>query len=135
MPKHITTFGGFLRQVLLLVLVVVVVLGILSIPAYFLLKQDLGIDLLVLAREAITDPMKVVNFMIARTQNEPTKSLFLFTTFPGFTFAAVFSTIFMIWVERKLVAKIQLRVGPSTRAASRESSRTSPTSSNSSSRR
>ncbi|MDG6915418.1 MAG: NADH-quinone oxidoreductase subunit H, partial [Nitrososphaerota archaeon] len=43
---------------------------------------------------------------------EPTKSLFEFTTFPGFTFAALFSTVFMVWVERKFIAKVQLRVGP-----------------------
>jgi NADH-quinone oxidoreductase subunit H len=112
MPKHITTFGGFVKQVLVLLIGLVVVLGILSIPAYFVLKQFLGIDLLHLATVALMDPQEVVNFMIAQTQNEPTKSLFLFSTFPGFTFAAVFSTIFMIWVERKLIAKVQLRVGP-----------------------
>ena len=112
MPKHITTFRGFVRQILLLVGVVVIALGVLAIPAYFFLQQTMGINLLVLAREAITDPQKVLNFVIAKMQTEPTKSLFSFSFFPGFTFAALFSTIFMIWVERKFIAKVQLRVGP-----------------------
>src|SRR5271167_3463806 len=112
MPKRITTFSAFVRQVILLLLVLVGVLGLLSIPAYFVLKQYFGIDLLQLAKMAVSNPQGVVNFMMSTTQNEPTKSLFLFTTFPGFTFAALFSTVFMIWVERKFVAKIQLRVGP-----------------------
>lgn len=112
MPKHITTFGGFVKQVLLLVLVLLIALGILSVPAYFILKQYFSINLLQLAAEAVANPQNVVNFMLAPTQSGPTKSLFLFTTFPGFTFAAIFSTIFMIWVERKFVAKVQLRVGP-----------------------
>jgi NADH-quinone oxidoreductase subunit H len=112
MPKRITTFRGFVRQALLLVLVIVVVLGVLSIPAYFILKQFFAIDLVSLTRVAVTDPQKVISFMMSTTQTEPTKSLFLFTTFPGFTFAALFSTIFMIWVERKFIAKVQLRVGP-----------------------
>jgi len=112
MPKHITTFRGFVRQILLLVGVVVIALGVLAIPAYFFLQQTMGINLLVLAREAITDPQKVLNLVVAKTQTEPNKSLFSFSFFPGFTFAALFSTIFMIWVERKFIAKVQLRVGP-----------------------
>jgi NADH-quinone oxidoreductase subunit H len=112
MPKRITTFRGFVRQVLVLVLVIVVVLGIISVPGYFILKQYFGIDLVHLTRVAVMDPQKIINFVMSTTQTEPMKSLFLFTTFPGFTFAAVFSTIFMIWVERKFIAKVQLRVGP-----------------------
>ncbi|MDA4122773.1 MAG: NADH-quinone oxidoreductase subunit NuoH [Thaumarchaeota archaeon] len=112
MSKRITTFSAFVRQVILLVLVLVGVLALLSIPSYFVLKQYFDIDLLQLAKMAISNPQSVINFMMSTTQNEPTKSLFLFTTFPGFTFAALFSTVFMIWVERKFVAKIQMRVGP-----------------------
>ncbi|HUK74259.1 MAG TPA: NADH-quinone oxidoreductase subunit NuoH, partial [Nitrososphaerales archaeon] len=51
-------------------------------------------------------------FMSQLMSTEPTKTLFQLTTFPGFTFAALFSTVFMVWVERKFIAKVQLRVGP-----------------------
>ncbi|MDG6999891.1 MAG: NADH-quinone oxidoreductase subunit H [Nitrososphaerota archaeon] len=37
--------------------------------------------------------------------------LFRMSTFPGMTFAALFAT-FVIWYERKLLAKMQYRVGP-----------------------
>ena len=113
MAKHITTFRGFVKQILLLIVGLAVIVGVLSVPAYFVLKAVAGIDLLRLAGIAVTNPQRVINFMMRMTTTEePTSSLFLWTTFPGFTFAALFSTIFMIWVERKFIAKIQLRVGP-----------------------
>jgi NADH-quinone oxidoreductase subunit H len=112
MPKTITTFRGFVKHVLLLIPWVVLLLAIASVPAYLILKFFLGIDLLHLAMVAVMSPQKVMNFLMRLMQTDPTKSLFMFTTFPGFTFAAVFSTVFMIWVERKFIAKIQLRVGP-----------------------
>jgi NADH-quinone oxidoreductase subunit H len=43
---------------------------------------------------------------------EPFHSLFIWTTFPGFTFAAAFVTFFAMFWERKLLARMQLRVGP-----------------------
>lgn len=112
MPKTITTFRGFVKHVLLLIPWLFLLVGIASIPAYLILRVFLGIDLIHVVAAALTDPQGVSNYLMQTTQSEPTKSLFLFTTFPGFTFAAVFSTVFMIWVERKFVAKIQLRVGP-----------------------
>jgi len=112
MPKTITTFRGFVKHVLLLIPWIILLLAIASVPAYLILKVFLGIDLIHVATVAVTDPQRIVNFMMRLMQTDPTKSLFMFTTFPGFTFAAVFSTVFMIWVERKFIAKIQLRVGP-----------------------
>ncbi len=111
-PKTITTFRGFVKHVLLLIPWVVLLIGIASIPAYFILRFFLGIDLLHVIAVSVTDPQGLMTYLMQTTQSEPTKSLFMFTTFPGFTFAAVFSTVFMIWVERKFVAKMQLRVGP-----------------------
>ncbi len=112
-PKTITTFGGFVKHILLLIpWLALLVLRSRSIPAYFILRVFLGIDLFHVVATAVTNPQGVANFMMQTTQSQPAESLFQFTTFPGFTFAALFSTIFMIWVERKFVAKIQLRVGP-----------------------
>jgi hypothetical protein len=98
-PKTITTFRGFVKHVLLLIPWLFLLVGIASIPAYLILRVFLGIDLIHVVAAALTDPQGVSNYLMQTTQSEPTKSLFLFTTFPGFTFAAVFSTVFMIWVE------------------------------------
>jgi len=111
MTKTIVTFRGFIRHIVWLVLWLVVIAAVASVPAYFILDR-FGINLLSLLNLELANPQTLPNFMMSLMQNEPTKSLFLFTTFPGFTFAALFSSIFMIWVERKFVAKIQLRVGP-----------------------
>jgi NADH-quinone oxidoreductase subunit H len=43
---------------------------------------------------------------------EPTKTLFALMVFPGFSWVALYGTVFMGWVERKFTAKIQLRTGP-----------------------
>jgi NADH-quinone oxidoreductase subunit H len=43
--------------------------------------------------------------------NEPLASLLQVLVFPGLTFALIF-VLFMVWYERKLLAKMQLRVGP-----------------------
>ena len=59
-----------------------------------------------------TKPQQLIAMFMSLTTTEPTKTLFQLTTFPGFTFAALFSTVFMVWVERKFIAKVQLRVGP-----------------------
>jgi len=118
-PRQITTFGGFIRHVVKLVIGLVVLLGILGALGYFLTPVIFGrsmFDLLTSLPLPLppppTNPADLGSFMMTVLNTEPTKTLFAFTTFPGFTFAALFSTVFMVWVERKLVAKVQLRVGP-----------------------
>ncbi|MDG6926520.1 MAG: NADH-quinone oxidoreductase subunit NuoH [Nitrososphaerota archaeon] len=111
MTKTILTFRSFVRHIVWLVAWLLVIVAVASVPAYFILDA-FGINLLTLISMVLANPQVLPNFMISLTQTQPTESLFLFTTFPGFTFAALFSSILMIWVERKFVAKIQLRVGP-----------------------
>jgi len=111
-PKQITTFRGFLVQVLKLVIGLVVLLGVLLTIGYFVLRSQGISPFSLLPFPFPPTPTDIMNFMQMTMNTEPTKSLFEFTTFPGFTFAALFSTIIMVWVERKLVAKVQLRVGP-----------------------
>ncbi len=111
MPKQITTFEGFIRHIIKLVLWVVLLTPLVVLPAYFFVYTLLGrsfVNILTLS----VNPSQMIAFMAQLTTTEPTKSLFEFTTFPGFTFAALFSTVFMVWVERKFIAKVQLRVGP-----------------------
>lgn len=111
MTKTIVTFRGFVRHVVWLVLRVVVIVAVASVPAYFIFRA-FGIDILSLAQLIPTNPQSGMELMNSLLQNETTGSLFRFIVFPGFTFAALFSSILMIWVERKFVAKVQLRVGP-----------------------
>ena len=112
MPTQITTFEGFIKHILKLVFWVVLLLPLVILPLYYVVYTFLGINLLDVFSLATTKPDKFIALQLQLITTEPVKSLFQFSTFPGFTFAAVFSTIFMIWVERKFIAKVQLRVGP-----------------------
>jgi NADH-quinone oxidoreductase subunit H len=112
MPTQITTFEGFIKHILKLVFWVVLLLPLVILPMYYVVYTFLGINLLDVFSLATTKPDKFIALQLQLITTEPVKSLFQFSTFPGFTFAAVFSTIFMIWVERKFIAKMQLRVGP-----------------------
>ena len=112
MPKTITTFRGFVKHVVLLIPWLLLLVGIASIPVYLVLKSVWGVDIYGLISAAVSDPQGFSQYLVQTTQAEPLKSILLFTTFPGFTFAALFSAVLMIWVERKFIAKIQLRVGP-----------------------
>jgi NADH-quinone oxidoreductase subunit H len=110
-PKQITTFEGFIRHIVKLVLWVVLLTPLVVLPTYFFFYTLFGrsfVNIITLS----TNPAQLAAFMTQLTNTEPTKSLFEFTTFPCFTFAAIFSTVFMVWVERKFIAKVQLRVGP-----------------------
>ncbi|HUI01216.1 MAG TPA: NADH-quinone oxidoreductase subunit NuoH [Nitrososphaerales archaeon] len=111
MPKQITTFEGFVRHIIKLILWVVLLTPLFILPIYYVLYTLMGrsfVDLFSMS----TNPSALAAFMSQLMSTEPTKTLFQLTTFPGFTFAALFSTVFMVWVERKFIAKVQLRVGP-----------------------
>jgi len=111
LPKQITTFEGFVRHIIKLILWVVLLTPLFILPIYYVLYTLMGrsfVDLFSMS----TNPSALAAFMSQLMSTEPTKTLFQLTTFPGFTFAALFSTVFMVWVERKFIAKVQLRVGP-----------------------
>ena len=112
MPKEITTFEGFIKHVIWLVFWVLLLIPLIGLPIYYFAYTVLGVNLLDVFALATTKPEQFIQFQLHLISTEPTRSLFLWTTFPGFTFAAVFSAILMAYVERKFVAKIQLRVGP-----------------------
>ncbi|MDG6993915.1 MAG: NADH-quinone oxidoreductase subunit H, partial [Nitrososphaerota archaeon] len=59
-----------------------------------------------------SNPGLVFAFVLRLLSTEPFKTIFALVVFPGFSFVAVYGTIFMGWVERKMTAKIQLRTGP-----------------------
>lgn len=111
MPKQITTFEDFIRHILKLVFWVVLLTPLVILPIYYASYALFGtsfVDFFALT----TKPEQLFAYIGQMMSTEPTKTIFQLTTFPGFTFAAIFASVFMIWVERKFVAKIQLRVGP-----------------------
>ena len=110
MSKPITTFEDFVKRILIVVFWVALLLVVVIVPIYYLLDTVFHFP---------TDYVRLAinpNLGIAYAQNmlatEPFKTLFALTVFPGFSFVAVYGTIFMGWVERKFTAKIQLRTGP-----------------------
>lgn len=111
MSKPITTFTDFVLRILKLVFWVLAVLAVVIVPLYYLLDAifHFPIDPLALA---LAHPLDFLTFQLNLLSTEPFKTIFALTVFPGFTFVAVYGTIFMGWVERKFTAKIQLRTGP-----------------------
>ncbi|MBI3841503.1 MAG: NADH-quinone oxidoreductase subunit H [Thaumarchaeota archaeon] len=111
MSKPITTFEDFIKRILKVVFWVLLFLPLIGVPIYYGLYGylHLPIDFFALAT---VKPLEFLAFQINLINTEPFKTLFALTVFPGFTFVAVYSTIFMGWVERKFTAKIQLRTGP-----------------------
>lgn len=107
MSKQITTFGDFIKRVLKVIFWILVLTPLIGIPVYYLLDTvfHFPTDLFAIIT---TNPQA----MFAMLGTEPFKTLFSLTVFPGFSFVALYSTILMGWVERKLTAKIQLRTGP-----------------------
>ena len=107
MTKQITTFEDFIRQILKIIFWVLLFLPLIGVPIYYLLDTvfHFGVDVFGLLT---VHPEQMINLI----NIEPFHSLFIWTTFPGFTFAALFVTFFAMLWERKLLAKMQLRVGP-----------------------
>ncbi|MDG6953762.1 MAG: NADH-quinone oxidoreductase subunit H [Nitrososphaerota archaeon] len=80
------------------------------LPIYYLLDSvfHFPVDFIGLA----INPNLAIAFTLSLLSTEPFHTLFALAVFPGFSFVAVYGTIFMGWVERKMTAKIQLRTGP-----------------------
>lgn len=110
MSKPITTFEGFIRRILTVVFFVALLAIIVIVPIYYLLDEafHFPVDYLRLA----INPNLAIAYTQTMLSQEPYKTLFALTVFPGFSFVAIYATIFMGWVERKFTAKIQLRTGP-----------------------
>ena len=110
MSKPITTFEGFIKRILIVVFWVALLSVVVVVPIYYLLDTvfHFPTDYVRLA----INPDLAISFALNLLSTEPFKTLFALAVFPGFTFVAVYGTIFMGWVERKFTAKIQLRTGP-----------------------
>jgi NADH-quinone oxidoreductase subunit H len=110
MSKPITTFEDFIKRIVIVVFWVALVSVVVILPIYYLLDAEFHfpVDFIHLA----INPNLMIAFQLNLLATEPFHTLFALTVFPGFSFVAVYGTIFMGWVERKLTAKIQLRTGP-----------------------
>jgi NADH-quinone oxidoreductase subunit H len=107
MSKPIVNFEDFIKRILKIVVWVVLLALLISVPTYFLLTVVLKYSINLLAA-----PASLFAFLFGLLSVEPYKTLFALTVFPGFSFVALYGTVFMGWVERKFTAKIQLRTGP-----------------------
>ena len=110
MSKPITTFEDFVKRIIIVVFWVALLAVVLIVPIYYLLDAEFHFnpDYIHLA----INPNLAIPYTQTMLATEPFKTLFSLTVFPGFSFVAVYGTIFMGWVERKFTAKIQLRTGP-----------------------
>jgi NADH-quinone oxidoreductase subunit H len=107
-------FGNFLASIIWLILVVIVVLTLVILPLTFVILFYVQLppvngEVLTpyLFLTMVVDPTRtlpIVKFLIHQTP-------FKVVVFPGFVFAAIIAAA-TIFVERKFLAKMQLRVGP-----------------------
>ena len=111
MSKPITTFEDFVRRIITVVFWVLLLSVVVLVPIYYALDTVFHFNPDLFALMTVK-PDQFLQWQLNLISTEPFKTIFALTTFPGFTFVAVYGTIFMGWVERKLTAKIQLRTGP-----------------------
>jgi NADH-quinone oxidoreductase subunit H len=111
MSKPITTFEDFVKRIIIVVFWVTLLSVVVIVPIYYALDAVFHFNPDLFALMTVK-PDQFLQWQLNLISTEPFKTIFALTTFPGFTFVAVYGTIFMGWVERKLTAKIQLRTGP-----------------------
>ena len=125
MSKPITTFEGFIRRILVIIFWVALLSVVVIVPIYYALEAVFRFQLCFPGGTPsapakcydpftlmTTKPLDALSGTLNLLGTEPFHTLFALTVFPGFSFVAVYGTIFMGWVERKFTAKIQLRTGP-----------------------
>ncbi len=110
MAKPIVTFEDFIKRVLKVIFWFLLLSPLILIPLYYALDSvfHFPIDIVTLS----VKPDQALSLTFSLLGQEPFRTLFALTVFPGFSFVALYSTILMGWVERKFTAKIQLRTGP-----------------------
>jgi NADH-quinone oxidoreductase subunit H len=107
-------FGNFVASLIWLILWILIIVALVALPVIFIVLFYLPLppvngEVLTpyLFLSMVVDPTRtlpIVKFLIHT-------ELFRVAVFPGFTFAALFAAV-TIFVERKFLAKMQLRVGP-----------------------
>jgi NADH-quinone oxidoreductase subunit H len=107
-------FGNFVASLIWLILWILIIVALVALPVIFIVLFYLPLP--PVNGEVLT-PYLFLSMMVDPTRTLPIvkflihTELFKVAVFPGFTFAALFAAV-TIFVERKFLAKMQLRIGP-----------------------
>jgi NADH-quinone oxidoreductase subunit H len=107
-------FGNFVASIVWLLLIILVIATLVGLPIIFIIL--FYVPLPPVNGEVLT-PYLFLSMMVDPTRTLPIikflihTDLFRVIVFPGFTYAALLAAV-TIFVERKFLAKMQLRVGP-----------------------
>jgi NADH-quinone oxidoreductase subunit H len=107
-------FGNFVASLIWLIFIILAVVALVGLPVIFIILFYLPLP--PVGNEILT-PYLFLSMMVDPTRSIPIikflihTDLFRVAVFPGFTYAALIAAV-TIFVERKFLAKMQLRVGP-----------------------
>jgi NADH-quinone oxidoreductase subunit H len=107
-------FGNFIGSLIWLILWIIIIVSLVALPLIFVIL--FYVPLPPVNGEVLT-PYLFLSMMVDPTRTLPIvhfiihTELFRIAVFPGFSFAALMAAV-TIFVERKFLAKMQLRVGP-----------------------
>jgi NADH-quinone oxidoreductase subunit H len=107
-------FGNFVGSIIWLILWILIIVSLVGLPLIFIILFYLPLP--PVNGEVLT-PYLFLSMMVDPTRTLPIlhfiihTDLFKVAVFPGFSFAALLAAV-TIFVERKFLAKMQLRIGP-----------------------
>ena len=107
-------FGNFIASIIWLVFWVLLIVTLVALPLIFVILFYVPLPL---ANGEVLTPYLFLSMVVDPTRTLPILQFFMQTdlfriaVFPGFTYAALIAAV-TIFVERKFLAKMQLRVGP-----------------------
>jgi NADH-quinone oxidoreductase subunit H len=107
-------FGNFVASLIWLILWILIIVALVALPVIFIVLFYLPLP--PVNGEVLT-PYLFLSMMVDPTRTLPIlhfiihTDLFKVAVFPGFSFAALLAAV-TIFVERKFLAKMQLRIGP-----------------------
>ncbi|MGB6628112.1 MAG: complex I subunit 1 family protein [Nitrososphaeraceae archaeon] len=107
-------FGNFVASIIRLILWILIIVSLVGLPLIFIIL--FYVPLPPVNGDVLT-PYLFLSMMVDPTRTLPIlhfiihTDLFKVAVFPGFSFAALFAAV-TIFVERKFLAKMQLRIGP-----------------------
>jgi NADH-quinone oxidoreductase subunit H len=107
-------FGNFVASLIWLIFWILIIVALVALPVIFVVL--FYVPLPPVNGEVLT-PYLFLSMMVDPTRTLPIlkfiihTELFKVAVFPGFSFAALFAAV-TIFVERKFLAKMQLRIGP-----------------------
>jgi NADH-quinone oxidoreductase subunit H len=107
-------FGNFIASIIWLVFWVLLIVTLVALPLIFIILFYVPLPL---ADGEVLTPYLFLSMVVDPTRTLPILQFFMQTdlfriaVFPGFTYAALIAAV-TIFVERKFLAKMQLRIGP-----------------------